>query len=89
MAVTETKSNLTPQTPRENAISSIRVDEFINRYGVVNPETQEALRRFPTLCYLLGKVTKLSHPRGEHSRDTSIPILIVPTYLPPSRDFYQ
>ena len=35
----------------------IPVDSFIKRFNVENFQVVEVLRRFPTLCYLLGKVT--------------------------------
>lgn len=47
----------TPPPKDTSHSSTIDVDYFINHYGVDNPLTIEALRTFPTLCYLLGETT--------------------------------
>lgn len=38
----------------------IPVESLMLKYGVENPRTQEAIRAFPTLAYLLGRVTSES-----------------------------
>lgn len=56
------------QTRGENEQSAqdhklgINVTGFIERYEVSDSKTQEALKSFPTLCYLLGNVT--NEPQG-------------------------
>ncbi len=54
----EGQSDPSKDLPRTDIAKNIPVSEFINRYHVVSPETQEALRSFPTLCYLLGNITE-------------------------------
>lgn len=48
----------------------INVKEFIKRYDVEDIKTKEALKSFPTLCFLLGKVTDL--PQTEDKRPDGI-----------------
>jgi hypothetical protein len=48
----------------------INVTGFIERYKVSDLKTQETLRAFPTLCYLLGSVT--NKPQGSDSNPDGI-----------------
>lgn len=49
---------------------AIQVEKFINRFKVENPDVQEVLFEFPTLCYLLGNVT--DEPQGRDGRPDGI-----------------
>lgn len=54
----------------------IPVDVFSEHYNVKNPEVLEVLQKYPTLCYLLGRVT--DNPQGEDSRPDNV---LRPYYL--------
>lgn len=49
---------------RENLHVIIPVDRYIEKYNVRNKDTEEALKEFPVLCYLLGSVSE--NPSGNN-----------------------
>lgn len=54
----------------DKIVSQISVDAFIERFRVSNPDVQETLRAYPTLCYLLGSVTQT--PQTEDQRPDGV-----------------
>lgn len=55
---------------RDLILGQIPVDQYIQQYEVTDQKTVEALRAFPTLCYLLGKVT--DKPQTRDSRPDGV-----------------
>jgi len=60
----------TLESPRDRIVAQIPVDQFIQRFEVTDEQTIETLRAFPTLCYLLGRVT--DKPQTKDSRPDGV-----------------
>jgi len=68
-------------TPLQEALTTdkryqygVPVDLFIEYFGVNNPEVLVALRQSPTLCYLLGSVTKTPQTEDGRPDNTMRPV---------------
>src|SRR3989344_6594127 len=57
-------------SPRERMVAEIPVDDYIARYEVTDPYTVETLHDFPTLVYLLGRVTEEPQLRDSQFGDS-------------------
>lgn len=55
--------DMTEQSIRDQVVSQIPVDSFTERFTVTHSEVVDTLHQFPSLCYLLGRITDLPQTR--------------------------
>lgn len=61
-------------------IPEIRVDYFIDHFGVKDPLVKEVLHKYPPLCYLLGKVSPLVDATGQQVIDARPDNILRPVF---------
>lgn len=64
------RSHIPPSVFGVTQPSRISVDSFLERYAISQIEVRDTLQTYPTLCYLLGRVT--DEPQGMDSRPDGI-----------------